>query len=457
MLALATHEAHFYILREEVLFGRKSIETTEQRREESGFTMKQKLLDEAVGSVAMELPENANKPLQRLSVPILREYLANEFASVMNPPFKGEVSFERLVDDIVFMCFFVGNDFLPHLPSLDIRDGALDYLFNVYRRLLPGLGGYLTDHGGKVNLDRVDVILAEVGAIEDYVFEMKHKNEENDKARRAYMNKNKMNGNKLPAGGIANAPKESFQKMGRAARIMAEKEAAGQGGDVKLQKGHAAKEELRKKLKSKSKPTSAEENAKAANALKLQLSSNGPSEDTTMEEKEGEVTSSSKRKASEISADDTKEKDDDEEMEFEGEVSNGDKDSNENDDVDDTNEESEEDEAAMDEAKKNIKEKIKAVERAKLDDYSKNVKDNVRLHEPGWKDRYYTDKCKADDVKNHGGREHLFRSYVVGLCWVMKYYYVGCPSWKWYFPFHYAPFASDLRNIERFHKDCESF
>ena len=106
MLALATHEAHFYILREEVVFGRRSEENNQKRREESGFAMKQKLLDEEVGAEAMELAENKNKPLQRLSIPILREYLANEFASVLNPPFQGEVSFERLVDDVVFMCFF---------------------------------------------------------------------------------------------------------------------------------------------------------------------------------------------------------------------------------------------------------------------------------------------------------------------------------------------------------------
>ena len=42
------------------------------------------------------------------------------------------VSLER-VNDFVFMTFLVGNDFLSHLPSLDIAEGAFDRLFSVYR------------------------------------------------------------------------------------------------------------------------------------------------------------------------------------------------------------------------------------------------------------------------------------------------------------------------------------
>ena len=53
---------------------------------------------------------------------------------------------QRAIDDWVFMCFFVGNDFLPHLPSLEIREGAIDRLIRLYKTVVPvtGVGVYMS-------------------------------------------------------------------------------------------------------------------------------------------------------------------------------------------------------------------------------------------------------------------------------------------------------------------------
>lgn len=35
-------------------------------------------------------------------------------------------------------------------------------------------------------------------------------------------------------------------------------------------------------------------------------------------------------------------------------------------------------------------------------------------------------------------------AYIRTIQWNLEYYFRGIPSWDWYYPYNYAPFASDL-------------
>ena len=46
---------------------------------------------------------------------------------------------------LVLLCMFVGNDFLTHMPHMEIDTGPLSLMLSTYTDLLPTMGGYLID------------------------------------------------------------------------------------------------------------------------------------------------------------------------------------------------------------------------------------------------------------------------------------------------------------------------
>lgn len=142
MLALGTHEPNFKVLREDVFADDKKRCKTCGK---PGHYADDCMLNRRPGEqVAEDKGPSELKPYVFLHVNILREYL--EHALKFHIP-GVEWDLERAIDDWVFMCFFVGNDFLPHLPSLEIREGAISTLSLLWKKCMPMMGGYMTNSG----------------------------------------------------------------------------------------------------------------------------------------------------------------------------------------------------------------------------------------------------------------------------------------------------------------------
>jgi 5'-3' exoribonuclease 2 len=189
MLALATHEPNFWILREDVNFKGKIRpcdicgHSTHPTNQCTGKPSDDELIKYM-----------QQKPFLFVHISVLREYLETEM-KLYDVPFEWDL--ERAIDDWVFLCFFVGNDFLPHLPSLEIREGAIEKLITIWKSKAREWNGYLTD-SGEISMARVQSVLEELGEIEDGVF--RNRREEEEKKRMARLErkqsmKDRKNGN----------------------------------------------------------------------------------------------------------------------------------------------------------------------------------------------------------------------------------------------------------------------
>ncbi|KAH0938553.1 hypothetical protein HID58_006014 [Brassica napus] len=337
MLGLATHEVHFSILREVVFT---------PGQQDKCFLCGQMghMAADCEGKAkkrAGEFDEKGDgfvkKPYQFLHIWILREYLEFEMR-IPNPPF--EIDLERIVDDFIFICFFVGNDFLPHMPTLEIREP---------------------------NLERVEQFIQAIGSFEDKIFQKRtrlHQRQaeriKGDKARKRRMDDA--------------APTVQPESLVPVERFSGSRLASAP-------------------VPSPFQPSDGVGSAPHQKARRL---SSGSSIGAAIVDVENSLEP----------------------------------DENEN--------------------KEELKTKLKELIREKSDAFNSDTheEDKVKLGEPGWRERYYEEKFSVTTIEEMERiRKDVVLKYTEGLCWVMHYYMEGVCSWQWFYPYHYAPFASDLKDL----------
>eukprot|EP00249_Psilotum_nudum_P024522 c29209_g1_i5 orf=683-3985(-) len=406
MLALATHEVHFAILREVVFtpgqqdkcficgqIGHLAAECEGKPKRKHGDH------DEKGESIP-------KKPFQFLNIWTLREYLEYDMR-IPDPPIT--VDFERLVDDFVFMCFFVGNDFLPHMPTLEIREGAINLLMAIYKNEFKKIGGYLTDNG-EANMKRVEHFIQTVGANEDKIFQKRarihqrqaeRRKREKDQLRRGDDVKPNVNPNDIVPirpnrnSRLASAPMPSPYQQGRPQCY----QSAG---------GNSQRASITLKTSSRNISSRGRGNGAVDTHTHLSASSLHATKLMRVNEVDSSVASGV------LPAHDAEVDEEDNLEEF--------------------------------------KEKLKSILKDKSDVFNSDqpMEDKVKLGEHGWKERYYTEKFESKTKEQiEAVRKGVVQKYTEGLVWVMRYYYQGVCSWQWFYPYHYAPFASDLKQLDQ--------
>ena len=359
MLGLLSHDPHFCLLREEVTFGRAS-KVKSQELEHQNFFL--------------------------LHLCIVREYLELEFQEMKEPGALGTVPFdlERIIDDFILMAFFVGNDFLPHLPHLHINEGALALMFNVYKRILPQAGGYIND-GGEIDLKRLSLLITELSQIEYRHFE--HENADASWLKDKSIQKEDVMVKKTNKRGAVATMTSSQKELYTSVKKYVN--GRGSGDDTPLDFPPTLKAADRAFLD------------QLAQSLHLE-SKNIVGDDGTRHMQ----------------------------LNFPPRP-----------EMDDEDEEDEESQNALLRV-------FKQYDKAKIEDLSATdvqlrAQEKYDKKFAEWKDKYYTTKFDWG-VSNDEEMRKFTENYVQGLQWVLYYYYRGVASWGWYFQYHYSPMISDV-------------
>lgn len=129
-LALATHVEKFYVLREDIY--------------------------------------NRDNDYFLIDIDALRKSFVKELCEAAD---LSTASSRSLINDFIFMCFAVGNDFIPHVPAIEILENAIDILIHTYKAVVVNVP--LTTKSFKFNKKALKKFYTIIASKEEEIFKEK--------------------------------------------------------------------------------------------------------------------------------------------------------------------------------------------------------------------------------------------------------------------------------------------
>ena len=401
MLGLASHEPNFVLLREEVKFGKR---------------------DSPKGRSQRVDPTKINFNVLYLS--LLRDYIEKDFLP-LKPKLSFEFNLESIIDDWILICFLVGNDFLPHIPHFHIHKNALPLILDVYKATLLKVDGYMNENG-VLNLKRFKVF-ARILASQDFEnYKMLVKENGGECAKDDFSKLNEFVRQKMRIHGIRNYGngtgndrfKQRFQPRSDNPSHHSHFHKSGVWYNIQRTNGrpngmqNQPNQAPRRQIHYSPRPSP---NGKLVNGA-----SNGRVgvHSFTEEQLNNSIT---------VCAD--------------GDIINL------------SDEEYMSDEKFPGERTRNNRHGPRR-EREEINKHSRSSKSSSELDDfKSYKRTYYREKFKLDPDKD--SILDVVHEYIRALQWNLHYYYHGCSSWGWFYPYHYAPFISDIVNFKKVNVDFE--
>lgn len=149
-LSLASNEDNIYLLREDYYLNNKK---------------KSAVFEEDMDDIINEVSEELTFVSMDEMKICLNSTIIGMIEEHMNCIYDTEKNFS---DDFTFLCYLLGNDFLPHLPSIDISIGGLDKIIKVYVKLFCDNNGYdlINRENNKITINN-EFFLAILGKLSD--------------------------------------------------------------------------------------------------------------------------------------------------------------------------------------------------------------------------------------------------------------------------------------------------